>query len=104
MKLAKEVENYERQLHSHSKEITVHRENMEVIRMESSVALEEQKDSANKNRQMQESSLKTFYEDTIKAKNKDIEDLKHKLNEKETDLRDLIVKYNVLEKKLAALL
>lgn len=100
----KEVEGYERQLNSHSKEIALHKDNLEVIRMESSVALEEQKDASSKNKQSQQTSMKSFYEETLNSKNRDIEDLKHKLTEKDSDLRDLIVKYNALEKKLAALL
>lgn len=100
----KEVEGYERQLNSHSKEIALHKDNLEVIRMESSVALEEQKDASSRNKQSQQTSMKSFYEETLNSKNRDIEDLKHKLTEKDSDLRDLIVKYNALEKKLAALL
>lgn len=51
-----------------------------------------------------ELSLKEYYEDKIKSREKDISHLQAVLAGKEQDIRDLIVKYNGLEKRLEMLL
>lgn len=71
--------------------------------MESSVALESQKDATHRNRNEKEHSIKSFYEESLRTKDKDIDDLQKKLLVKEADLKELILKYNALEKKLSAL-
>ena len=43
-----------------------------------------------------EVSLKQYYEDKVRSKDKDIKSLQALLAEKEFDVRDLIVKYNAL--------
>lgn len=44
--------------------------------------------------------MKDYYETKLTSKNKDIESLKEQLHEKEGDIRQLIGKYNQLEKRL----
>lgn len=46
-----------------------------------------------------EVTLKEYFEEKLKSKNLDIESLERKVSEKEEDIRDLIVKYNALEKR-----
>ena len=46
-----------------------------------------------------EVTLKEYFEEKLKSKNADIESLERKVAEKEEDIRDLIVKYNALEKR-----
>lgn len=47
-----------------------------------------------------EIGIKEYFEDKIKSKERDIENLKKLLSQKEDDIRDLIVKYNALEQRL----
>lgn len=51
-----------------------------------------------------EVSLKEYYEDKLKSRDRDVEHLQTVLSHKEQDIRDLIVKYNGLEKRLEMLL
>lgn len=46
-----------------------------------------------------EVTLKEYFEEKLKSKNLDIESLERKVTEKEEDIRELIVKYNALEKR-----
>ena len=46
-----------------------------------------------------EVTLKQYFEDKLKSKDKDVESLENKLTEKQEDIRSLIVKYNALEKR-----
>lgn len=47
-----------------------------------------------------EIGIREYYEDKIKSKERDISSLQKIVSEKEDDIRDLIVKYNALEKRL----
>lgn len=47
-----------------------------------------------------EVAMKDYYETKIANKNKDISALQSQLHEKQTDIRQLIVKYNQLQKRL----
>ena len=51
-----------------------------------------------------EMSLKEYFEDKLASREKDVAHLQAVLAGKEQDIRDLIVKYNGLEKRLEALL
>lgn len=64
--------------------------------MESSVALETSKEAAQRNRNEKEQSLRGFYEESLRTKDRDIDDLQKKLQLKEADLKELILKYNAL--------
>ena len=44
--------------------------------------------------------MKDYYETKLASKTKDVEALKSQLHEKEGDIRQLIGKYNQLEKRL----
>ena len=55
--------------------------------MESSIALEGQKDAVHRNRNEKEQSMKSFYEESLKTKDRDIDDLQKKLVVKEADLK-----------------
>jgi chromosome segregation ATPase len=46
-----------------------------------------------------EVTLKEYFEEKLKSKDKDVDSLSQKLAEKEEDIRSLIVKYNALEKR-----
>ena len=45
-------------------------------------------------------TLKTFFEEKVSSKNKEIVSLKAQLAEKDKDLRDVIAKYKALEGRL----
>ena len=51
-----------------------------------------------------EISMRDYYEDKIKSREKDITHLQKVISQKEDDIRELIVKYNGLEKRLEMLL
>lgn len=51
-----------------------------------------------------EMSLKEYFEEKLISREKDIEHLQTVLAGKEQDIRDLIIKYNGLEKRLETML
>ena len=77
---------------------------IETFQLESSAAIEEEKKKVRVMMGQNEVSLKVYYEEKVDSKDKDIKTLKKLLAEKEDDVRDLIMKYNALEKRLELLM
>ena len=50
-----------------------------------------------------EMAMRNYYEDKLNHKEKELAALREQLLEKESDIRDLIKRYNELERKLAVL-
>lgn len=72
--------------------------------MESCAAIEDEKGKMRVLMGNNEVSLKDYFEDKVASKDRDIEHLQTLLTNKEQDIRDLIIKYNGLEKRLEAML
>lgn len=51
-----------------------------------------------------EVAMRDYYETKLNSKEKDIENLKKQMTEKDYDLRAVITKYNTVQKKLKSLL
>jgi hypothetical protein len=73
---------------------------IETLHLESSAAIEDEKTKLRTLMGNNELSLKEYFEDRLASKDKDIQHLQNVLTGKEADIRDLIVKYNGLEKRL----
>lgn len=77
---------------------------IETLQLESCAAIEDEKSKMRIMMGNNEVSMKEYFEDKVASREKDIEHLQAVLAGKEQDIRDLIVKYNGLEKRLEALL
>ena len=51
-----------------------------------------------------EVSMKEYYESKLTSRDQDNQNLKKQLNEKETDLRNIIYKYNQVKRKLTEMM
>ncbi len=67
--------------------------------MESSAAIEEEKGKVRVLMGTHEVTLRDYFEEKLNSKEQDIESLQMRLIEKEEDIRELIIKYNALEKR-----
>jgi succinate dehydrogenase flavin-adding protein (antitoxin of CptAB toxin-antitoxin module) len=74
------------------------------LQLESNAAIEDERSKLKTFLGTHEISIKEYFEDKIKSKEKDIDSLKRLLSEKEDDIRELIVKYNALEKRMDIML
>lgn len=77
---------------------------LETMQLESSAAIEDERSKLKILMNENEVAMKDYYETKLVNKGKDIEALQNQLQEKENDIRQLIVKYNQLEKRLKELL
>jgi hypothetical protein len=73
---------------------------LETMQLESSAAIEDEKEKIKVLMGKNEIAMKDYYENKISSKERDNEALKRMLAEKEWDLRELIGRYNSLEKKM----
>jgi hypothetical protein len=67
--------------------------------LESSAAIEEEKGKVRVLMGTHEVTLRDYFEEKLNSKEQDIESLQMRLIEKEEDIRELIIKYNALEKR-----
>lgn len=74
------------------------------MQLESNAAIEDERTKLKAFLGTHEISIKEYFEDKIKSKEKDIDSLRKLLSEKEEDIRELIVKYNALEKRMDMML
>ena len=74
------------------------------MHLESSAAIEDEKNRFKIRMSENEIGLKVYFEEKVQSKDKDIKALQALLSEKEFDIRDLIKKYNALEKRLEMLM
>lgn len=77
---------------------------IETLQLESCAAIEDEKSKMRVMMGNNEVSMKEYFEDKVASREKDIAHLQTVLAGKEQDIRDLIVKYNGLEKRMEALL
>lgn len=74
------------------------------MQLESSAAIEDERSKMKILMNENEVAMKDYYETKLMTRGKDIAALQEQLQEKEADIRQLIVKYNQLEKRLKELL
>jgi hypothetical protein len=100
----KEIEVLQRENKALQQELGLRAGFIETIQLESSAAIEDERSKFKVLISENEVAMKDYYEAKLLAKNKDVEGLEAQLHEKENDIRQLIVKYNQLEKRLKELL
>lgn len=104
IKLQKQVEHLVRENRSLAGELGLKKGYIETLQLESCAAIEDEKGKMRVLMGNNEVSLKDYFEDKVASKDRDIEHLQTLLTNKEQDIRDLIIKYNGLEKRLEAML
>ena len=100
IKLKKQVDHLTMTYNAVATELGLSKGHIESIMLESNANIEEEKNKIRMLMGTHEVTLKEYYEDKVKGKNSQIDNLERTLKEKEEDIRDLIVKYNALEKRL----
>jgi hypothetical protein len=73
---------------------------IESLQLESNAAIEDERSKLKAFLGTHEIGIREYFEDKIKSKEKDVDALRRLLSEKEECIRELIVKYNGLEKRL----
>ena len=104
IKMQKQVEHLVRENRKLSEELGLHKGHIQTLQLESCAAIEDEKSKLKILMGNNEISMRDYYEDKIKSREKDITHLQKVISQKEDDIRELIVKYNGLEKRLEMLL
>lgn len=104
IKLQKQVEHLVRENRTMAGELGLKNGHIETLQLESCAAIEDEKSKMRLVMGNNEMAMKEYFEDKLASREKDIDHLRTVLAGKEQDIRDLIVKYNGLEKRLEALL
>lgn len=104
IRLQKQVEHLVRENRAIAGELGLKKGHVETLQLESCAAIEDEKGKMRLMMGNSEMSLKEYFEDKLASREKDVDHLQAVLAGKEQDIRDLIVKYNGLEKRLEALL
>lgn len=102
--MQKQVEHLVRENRALAGELGLKKGYIETLQLESCAAIEDEKSKMRIMMGNNEVSMKEYFEDKVASREKDIAHLQTVLAGKEQDIRDLIVKYNGLEKRLEALL
>lgn len=104
IKLQKQVEHLARENRALAGELGLKKGFIETLQLESCAAIEDEKSKLRAMLGNSEVSMKEYFEDKLASREKDIAHLQAVLAGKEQDIRDLIVKYNGLEKRMEVLL
>ncbi len=104
IKLQKQVEHLVRENRSIAGELGLKKGFIETLQLESCAAIEDERTKIKTLMGNNEVGLKEYFEEKLMSREKDVAHLQSVLAGKEQDIRDLIVKYNGLEKRMEALL
>ena len=100
MKIKKQYEHLQLINASIAQELGLSKGFIESLQLESNAAIEDERAKFKAFIGSHQIGIKEYFEDKIKSKERDIDTLNKILAEKEDDIRDLIVKYNALEKRM----
>lgn len=103
-KQQKDLEFLARENRALQQQLGLHAGFLQTMQLQSNAAIEDEKSKVKILLGKNEVALKDYYEAKLSSRDQDVDSLRRQLTEKEADLRQIVVKYAHLERRLKELL